>query len=233
MKKLIPFAFLCASSTISVALEITNTESIFKLPKSTTNIMSFNTIDGITYTRSVENGPSILIDISTKTDIEIVNILDSLDQKYSQLTPGIFENYPHLPTEEMALSEIERLLGDQELTDENYILFVNSLISEYRFRGIGAPFAIFPSNHSLEGYDEDKLVFYSMDNEGYYTCSASNFNKYKTLTDQPESCSLLSYDIDLDIGYFSKPISYRNGTLVTVRDETLYSYYNGIEYALL
>lgn len=232
MNKLIPFALLCATSTMSTALEIVNTESIFELSRSTTNLMSFDTIDGITYTRTVENGPGTLIDISTKPNLEITNILNDLNQQYSEVAPGIFENYPNLPTEETALSEVERLLGDQEITNENYKLLVDSLISEYRFRGISAPFAIFPPGYSLEGYDGDNLVFYSIDDEGYYTCSSSNFDEYKTLENQPGSCSLLSYDIDLVEGYFSKSVSYRNGTLITLRDEAIYAYHNGIEYVL-
>lgn len=233
MKNIITMSILCAACSTASAIEITNTESIYELSGSTTNLMSFDTVDGVNYTRSSSSESGISIDISTKSYSEIANILNNYDQGNIGVPLGIFENYPNLPTEEFALSEVERLLNDQELTDENYKTLIDGLLAEVRFTGTSIPLEYNPEeNLSLEGSDENNIIFYSTLDEVYYTCEISTFDIFSAPSNQVTSCSILSYDIDSAEGYFSNAVSYRSETLVTIKDESLYAYYNGLEYLL-
>jgi hypothetical protein len=233
MKNIITMSILCAACSTASAIEIANTESIYKLSRSATNLMTFDTVDGVNYTRSFSSGPGISIDISTKSYSEIANILNNFDQGNTGAPPGLFENYPNLPTEVFALSEVERLLNGQELTDENYKNLIDGLLAEVRFTGVSIPLEYnLEENLSLEGSDENNIVFHSKFDEAYYICETSTFDIFSAPSNQVTSCSILSYDIDSAEGYFSNAVSYRSETLVTIKDESLYAYYNGLEYSL-
>lgn len=233
MKNIITMSILFAAYSTASAVEVTNTESIYELSGSTTNLMSFDAVDGVIYTRSSSSESGTSIDISTKSYSEIANILNNYDQENIGIPLGIFENYPNLPTEEFALSEVERLLNNQELTDENYKTLIDGLLAEVRFTGASIPLEYNPEeNLSLEGSDENNIIFYSTFDEVYYTCETSTFDIFSAPSNQVTSCSILSYDIDSAEGYFSNAVSYRSETLVTIKDESLYAYYNGLEYLL-